>query len=78
VWQDKHFIHTSQGEEHDVNWQGQFRKKAFPRIGAMIADIHLTNTASRIDRVHNQFRRVPEWDDYCRQRSLAEFMKGRK
>ena len=34
----------------------------------MIASIHGGNTSSTIQPTHQQFKRTPEWDEYCREK----------
>lgn len=76
AWEAKPFPDTSMGE--DTIWQRGLKMLSYPSRGAMIADLHLGNTCSRIVKDSVQWKRVMEWDEYCRHRSLAAYVEGRK
>lgn len=81
-WQSKAFELINEGE--DRRWLRGLQSRgissskiahaftwplAKPR---MIASIHTGNTASRIDAASENWKRAPEWDEYCRQTMALE------
>lgn len=75
TWEHKPFEATSRGEDRrfitglktaavTANPWGPTDSFGAP---AMIARIHGGNTCSRIEAGSEEWKRVPEWDDYCRQ-----------
>lgn len=71
AWERKPFEHVSQGE--DRRWLAGVRTKGVRSTNTelynprMIASIHGSNTSSRIDPASENFKRVPEWDAFCRE-----------
>lgn len=73
TWERVKFPDTSKGE--DTLWLREVKCQSVSgfmseRVGGprMIAEIHGSNTSSRIHRDSDQFTRIPELDKYCSER----------
>lgn len=73
VWQQKPFAHTSRGE--DLQFVSGLKVAAVSSVAAdgeprLICSIHGGNSSSRISPGAPEWRRSPEFDDWCR-RAMA-------
>jgi hypothetical protein len=75
TWKRKPFPAKNSGE--DTEWQMGLQSLSMPSVSTrpskyaglnprMVQSIHGGNTASHVDQRSRQWRRVPEWDEYCR------------
>jgi hypothetical protein len=85
TWERKPFPAVTHGE--DTQWQTGLKRASVSSINGihkqqpfeydppeprLIATIHGGNTALHIDEKAQEWRRVPEWDTYCRTRICGD------